>query len=72
MDRTAVSTALTRDGDRAAWVPGPAKTEAEPGPEATGPAGASQVMNSPSWPTPASHERPEHLHQRRNRAMAWA
>jgi hypothetical protein len=77
MARTAVRTALTRDGERVALVPGPASTTPAPAPLATGPgavglAWANHVMNGPRCSTPASHERPEHLHQRKKRAMAWA
>ena len=51
MPRTAVSTPLIRDGQRAGAAPGPASTTAEPAsaasaPEAAGPAWASHTMNS--------------------------
>ena len=76
MPRTAVNTALIRDGDRAGAAPGPANTtdpaRAAPALEASGPAWASHVMNSPNRSTPACQDRPVRAHHRRNNAIACA
>jgi hypothetical protein len=77
MPRTATSTPLIRDGDRAGATPGPASTTPEPLPdasalEASGPAWASHVMNKPNCSTPACQDRPDRTHQRKNNAIACA
>jgi hypothetical protein len=72
MPRTAASTALTRRAERTAGDPGPASTAAPAGastPDTARPACASQVMNKPSCPAPASQLRPDRAHQRRNSAI---
>ena len=75
--RTAVSTPLIRDADRAGAAPGPASSTPGPAPspsaaEADGPAWASHVMNEANCSTPACQDRPVLAHQRRNSAIACA
>ena len=71
MPRTAASTALIRRADRAEAPLAPPAPRAGRAsmPDTAGPACASQVMNSPSCPTPACQVRPDRAHQRRNNAI---
>jgi hypothetical protein len=75
--RTAVSTPLIRDADRAGAAPGPASSIPETdapasAPDADGPAWASHVMNEANCSTPAGQDRLVCAHQRRNSAIACA